>query len=207
MKSIIYKFTHTPSGKYYIGSLKDGSKFQSYKSSSKVVSKMIALNPEDWTKEILIEYIDVEFSTVVVREQELIEEVVARDGWDKIWNQFFHVGVSGCYSPESRKKAIQSLNTPESIANMRKSIIKKYEDDPSYKRKISETVKRQMQDPARKAVIAKANSERVHSEETRRKLSESHKGKKHSPETMIKMREILRKAREKMAEIRASKSK
>ena len=186
MNSIIYKLTHTPTGKFYIGSLKDCSKFDTYKSSSRIVSKMITDNPSDWNREILKVFENVEFNHVVREEHEIIQSYVLSLGWNALWNRAVYTGFHLCYSPEAYKKHAEAMKSE------------------TVRKALSEATKRQMLDPKMKKAIAKANSERKHSDETRRKLSEAHKGKKHSPETMIKMREILKKAREKMAEIRNS---
>ena len=49
---LIYKFTHVPSGKIYIGSLKDSKRWSSYNTSSRVVKAMLEQNPNEWIREI-----------------------------------------------------------------------------------------------------------------------------------------------------------
>lgn len=187
MKSIIYKMIHTPTGKYYIGSLKDSSKLDTYRTSSDIVSKMILDKPEDWVKEVLLEFSEeTPFSEVVIEEQRLIAVAIQELSWDGVWNRFYHSGVSQCYSPEVIARKTATLRTPEIRKKMSESISKALKN-PDYIKKLSDATVKQMQDPKMRAVVAKSNSERIHSDETRKRLSESHKGKKHSEETKEKM--------------------
>jgi hypothetical protein len=148
---------------------------------------MISESPNDWVKEVLIEFSEeVPFSDVVVEEQRLIEVAVQSLGWDNIWNRFYHSGVSQCYSPEVIARKTATLRTPELRKRMSESVSKALEN-PEYIKKLSHAATKQMSSPEARAVIAKANSERVHSDETRRRLSEGHKGILHTEETKQKM--------------------
>ena len=82
---IIYKMTHIPSGKFYIGSLQRFNIWDRYKTSSKVVKAMMILNPEEWTKEILKQYPeDYDPQLLVDEEYSLIDDAVKRVDWDGI---------------------------------------------------------------------------------------------------------------------------
>ena len=167
--SIIYKMTHIPTGKFYIGSLKDSSRFSSYVTSSKYVSRMMKDKPEEWCREIVESFENTPFEEVVVKEQQLIHDNVKALGWNGVWNRFYHSGVAQCYSKETVEKRNRIIRSDE----LRKAA--------------AEKTKLQMSSPEARAVIAKANSARVHSEETKRRLSESHKGIKHTEETKRKI--------------------
>ena len=167
--SIIYKMTHIPTGKFYIGSLKDSSRFSSYVTSSKYVCRMMKDNPDEWLREIIQSFENTPFKEVVIREQALIGESVNELGWDKIWNKFYHSGVAECYSDET--------------VNRRNAIIR----SPQMRKEASERTKLQMASPEARQAVAKANTTRVHSEETKRRLSESHKGILHTEETKRKI--------------------
>lgn len=195
MESVIYKFTHLPTGKLYIGCLKDSRKFETYTSSSRTVSRMMSENPLEWVREVVLKFLDTPFEEVVKMEQRMIQELVELKGWGATWNLFFNDGVSSVYAEEAVRRKIEKLRTPEAREKMRKSIIAKYESDPTYRARLSSSTLEQMKSPARRAAVAKANSERVHSDETKRRLSESHKGKTHSEETKAKLRLILAEAR------------
>jgi hypothetical protein len=184
--SIIYKMTHLPTGRFYIGSLKDSSRFSTYVTSSKSVSKMMTENPAEWVKEIVEEFTNISFYDVVIKEQHLIEHYVKTIGWDKIWNKFYHVGVAECYSPETIAKRSESQLRPET--KLKKSIAtSKRMESPEMREHLAQKTRNQMSDPKYRAIIARANSRRVHSDETRRRLSESHKDILHTEEAKKKI--------------------
>lgn len=158
--SIIYKMAHLPTGKFYIGSLKDSSRFSSYVTSSKYVSRMMKDKPEDWRREIIQHFANTPFQEVVAQEQRLIEKFVIELGWDKIWNKFYHSGVAECYSDETVIKRNAIIKSPE----MRKIA--------------SERTKIQMSKPgARKAVTEGQMGEKNH-----------FYGKHHSAEHIARLR-------------------
>jgi hypothetical protein len=85
---LIYEMTHIPSGKKYIGSLKDDSRWEKYCTSSKTVKPMMKSNPNEWNKEILLKDFcnDVSWSDVVALEQTLIETIANTNGWNSLYN-------------------------------------------------------------------------------------------------------------------------
>ena len=97
---LIYKFTHLPTGKIYIGSLKDEKRWSTYNSSSKLVKKMLEEKPQEWLREILHNTFPDEwtYKEVVDLENDLIRKHVIEWGWDGIWNK--HSGANA-YSPEA----------------------------------------------------------------------------------------------------------
>jgi len=111
--SIIYKMTHLPTGKFYIGSLKDSSRLARYSTSSKYVRAMILDNHEEWIKEIIETFDDIPFYDVVVKEQMLIQSSVERLGWERVFNKFYHNGVAECYSPETIARRLAVMRSPE----------------------------------------------------------------------------------------------
>lgn len=114
---LIYRFTHTPTGKIYIGAKKSVANFDNYCSSSTVVRQMMQASPIEWSREIIACFDDsVEFEDVVQIEQQLIADTVAEHGWDSVWNKHYSWGLGAGFSPESNAKRAQSLNTAESRA-------------------------------------------------------------------------------------------
>jgi hypothetical protein len=85
---LIYQMTHMPTGKRYIGSLKDDSRWEKYCTSSNTVKPMMKSNPTEWTKEILLKDFcnDVSWSDVVGLEQALIDTLAKIDGWNTLFN-------------------------------------------------------------------------------------------------------------------------
>lgn len=172
MTSIIYKFTHLPSGKYYIGSLKDSRRFGKYKTSSSKVSRLYSEAPHEWVKEILDSFEDTEFSKVVEIEQRIIQRIVDQDGWGDMLNDCYFFGSSKVFSPGTSAKRLATLRSEDVRTRISNSLKEFYStrDNPMLGRK--------------------------HSDETRLRLSVSHlgtpstkKGVPVSPETLQKMRE------------------
>jgi hypothetical protein len=129
---IIYKFTHAPTNKYYIGAKKDDDSYHSgnYYSSSKVVSSMMKANPEQWTKEVLYTYSsDTDFSVVINHEQKLIQEAVNNDGWDSIWNKHCRLGDGKLWNTESVSKNRDACKSPE-YREKKASITKQHWQNP-----------------------------------------------------------------------------
>lgn len=77
-----------PTGKKYIGSLKDDARWEKYCTSSKTVKPRMKSNPDEWSKEILLKNFcnDVSWSDVVALEQTLIETIAKTDGWNTLLN-------------------------------------------------------------------------------------------------------------------------
>lgn len=116
---LIYQMTHKPTGKIYIGSLKDDRRWEKYNTSSKVVSKMMKANPEQWARQILCiieQDSQWDFKRVVQLEERLIRRAWERLGWDGIWNKCIG-GQSHRYNPnceQKRREAIKkTMNSPE----------------------------------------------------------------------------------------------
>ena len=98
---IIYKMTHLPTGKFYIGSLQRAGHWHKYTTSSKKVKAMMLSSPEEWAREILKQYPkDYSPQLLVDEEYALIDQAVKQVGWDGIWNLrgSTNLGSSG-YSP------------------------------------------------------------------------------------------------------------
>lgn len=163
MISVVYKFTHLPTGKIYIGSLKDSRRFEKYTTSSTVVSNMYKENPKEWVKEILSTFEDTEFSKVVEIEHRVIKLVVEEDGWGKLFNQFYMRETARVYSPSSDGKRFARLRSDEVRKRISETLKKHFETNPN-----------PMQG-------------RKHNEVSRKKLSESHMGKTVPPEVRLKM--------------------
>jgi len=109
---LIYKFTHVPSGKIYIGSLKDSKRWSSYNTSSRVVKAMLEQNSNEWIREITHDYFPENwtYKEVVDLENSLIKESVLTIGWDALWNK--HYGANA-YSPEAMAAAKAAQETTE----------------------------------------------------------------------------------------------
>jgi hypothetical protein len=109
---LIYKMTHLPTGKIYIGSLKDSKRWETYNTSSKTVRKMLEENPSDWIREIVENEFPDEwtYKEVVDLENYLIKEQVMLIGWESVWNK--HYGANA-YSPEALAAAKAAQETPE----------------------------------------------------------------------------------------------
>ena len=87
--------THKPTGKIYIGALKNSSRWLRYNTSSKVVNPMLKANPEEWHREILLKDFSpiTTWSDVVSMEQSIIEATSKTIGWNMMWNK----GVFKCH--------------------------------------------------------------------------------------------------------------
>lgn len=178
--SIIYKMTHLPTGKIYIGSLKDSSKFKTYLTSSITVKRMMTENPSEWLKEIVKSFHDTEFMHVVAEEQNMIKETVITLGWDKVWNRFYHSGVAKCYSPEAQAKRAYAQMLP-AVRKKKSESMKVTMGSAEMKAHLSKMAKLQMSVPgARKAITEGQMGEKNH-----------FFGKKHSEETKAKMRAAI----------------
>lgn len=107
---LIYKMTHIPTNKVYIGSLKDSSRWVTYNTSSKIVRKMLEENPREWIREIIENEFpnDWTYKEVVDLENQLIKEQVFLVGWESVWNK--HYGANA-YSPEALAAAKAAQET------------------------------------------------------------------------------------------------
>ena len=88
---MIYKMTHVPTGKFYLGSLKDSTRWESYSTSSEIVKPMLAANPDEWQREVLRDTFpnDWSFEDVVNLENEMIKEAIETYGLEGVWNQAY----------------------------------------------------------------------------------------------------------------------
>lgn len=112
---LIYKMTHLPTGKIYIGSLKNSNRWNSYNTSSKTIKAMMSANPEEWKREIFRDKFPKSWgwTEVVNCEHRLIRDYVYRYGWDLVLNGYYNINQGNVYSPESREKAAETMRLPE----------------------------------------------------------------------------------------------
>lgn len=116
---LIYEMHHLPTGKVYIGALKDSNRWLSYNTSSKIVCAMMCANPQEWTRHILLDKFcaDISWGDVVALEQKIIEITAKTIGWDKMWNAGVYKGQAKMViantelykDPEWRKKNKQRV--------------------------------------------------------------------------------------------------
>jgi hypothetical protein len=140
---LIYKMTHLPTGKFYIGSLQRSKIWLRYRTSSKIVKAMMLAHPHEWVREILKEYPeDYDAQLLVDEEYRLIDAAVASFGWNGVWNQrgSRNLGSSG-YSPIARAKQKESAKDPVVIAKSKESKRAYVEANPDYFERISATAK------------------------------------------------------------------
>ena len=80
---------HTPTGKVYIGALKDDTRWSNYNTSSKHVKPLMIAKPTEWERYILLNKFSstVTWAEVVSLEQSIIEATAKSIGWDRMWNQ------------------------------------------------------------------------------------------------------------------------
>ncbi|MDF9788105.1 hypothetical protein [Polynucleobacter sphagniphilus] len=169
---IIYKMTHLPTGKYYIGSLQRSKIWHRYLTSSKTVKAMMKASPHEWKREILKQYAqDYDPQLLVDEEYSLIDEAVELVGWDGIWNQrgSTNLGSSG-YSPEARAKQVASAKDPIVIAKSRASKKAYVEANPDYFDRISATAKATWNTPEM-LEVAKQRAIKQFANEENRKLA------------------------------------
>lgn len=116
---LIYKFTHLPSGRVYIGALKDDGRWETYRSSSRIVKPLMDSNPNEWKREILEQMgSDWAWDEVVYLEQCYIKASVLKFGWDFHFNQIANTGTAAMFSPEAREKIKYALSQPETRQKM-----------------------------------------------------------------------------------------
>ena len=123
---VIYKATHLPTNKPYIGYKANADKLSSYKTSSKIVNPMMTANPHEWKMEPIVFILpNVDAVEAMRLEQEVIKQYFDDlGGWDGIWNQTIGYGFEYSLSPEAvekRRAATRSeeyrQNTKERFAN------------------------------------------------------------------------------------------
>lgn len=169
---IIYKMTHLPTGKYYIGSLQRSKIWHRYLTSSKTVKAMMKENPHEWKREILKQY-DPDYDPQLLVDEEylLIDEAVASVGWDGIWNQrgSTNLGSSG-YSPEARAKQAEKARDPIVIEKSKAGKQAFIEANPDYFDRISATAKETWNTPEM-LEFAKQRAVKQFANEANRKLA------------------------------------
>jgi hypothetical protein len=177
----IYKWTHIPTSKWYIGvrTKKGCHPNDGYICSSKIVKPMIQENPEEWKREILYtgkpqEMIQIEskiLSKFDAKNDPNSYNLQNGDGnftTTKIemplwWRQKISQGNKG------KKRSLESIENYK-IANRKKA------QDPEYIKKLKKPK------PERtKEKISKALSGKPKSKEHRKSMSKSRKGKKRGP--------------------------
>ena len=147
---ILYKMTHLPTGKIYIGSLQRTNIWHRYFTSSKTVKAMMKDSPHEWKREIIKRYPqDYDAQLLVDEEYALIDAAVALVGWEGVWNQrgSTNLGSHG-YSPEARAKQIATAKDQNVIAKSKASKKAYIEANPDYFERISATAKATWNSPA-----------------------------------------------------------
>ena len=106
--------THMPTGKIYIGSLKNDDRWLTYNTISKTVKNMMDTNPIEWQRNILLKdfanYIT--YSDVVALEQRIIKSCFASLGKDKIFNKGYFAQQSKLYGRGIPKSAFTKDSIP-----------------------------------------------------------------------------------------------
>ena len=171
---LIYKMTHLPTGKFYIGSLQRTGIWHRYKTSSRVVRSMMLKNPDEWLREIIKQYpSDYDPQKLVDEEYSLIDDAVKQVGWSGIWNLrgSTNLGSSG-YSPEARDKQRASAKNPEVIAKAKLGKQAFIQAHPDYYDRISASSKLTWNTEEKKAFASKRATEQFSNEENRKLASE-----------------------------------
>lgn len=106
--------THKPTGKIYIGALKNDVAWPKYNTSSKSVKAMMVQNPEEWNKEILLKDFsdNVTFSEVVALEQSLIKSHFVNLGKDMMFNKGYFSQQKKLYGKGIPKTAFAKNSVP-----------------------------------------------------------------------------------------------
>ena len=119
---------HMPTGKIYVGSLKDKKKFKQYKTHSKTVKRMMTERPCEWQRYIVKEFPkDTKWYEVVLLEQLIIKHLGYLIGWENLFNKGYYLNhvklVKGVGKPHAGlfKKGHKTNNgrkqSPEHIKN------------------------------------------------------------------------------------------
>jgi hypothetical protein len=170
---LIYKMTHLPTGKFYIGSLQRAGIWSKYKTSSKIVRDMISNNPEEWVRVVLKRYpSDYDRQKLVDEEYELIDAAVAEFGWDGVWNLrgSRNLGSKG-YSPEARDRPRASVKDFKVIAKAKLSKRAYVEANPDYFDRISATAKSTWSAPEMREYASRRAKMQFSTDESRRNVS------------------------------------
>ena len=187
MFGYIYKITHIPSGRYYIGQHKSPVFDKSYWGKGCVIKQLYRKHPkEEFTREILVWAKD--YDELNRLESEYVNNEVLKDpkcinlktGGD-VWK----------FTDESKQKMAEShVGKPLS---------------EEHKRKISTALSGRTLSEEHKRKLSIYHTGKGHTVETRRKLSISHmghspsnKGVPHSEETKAKLREAWKRRKERV---------
>ena len=87
---VIYRATHLPTNKPYIGYRSDEYALHRYKTSSNLVKNMMTNNPDEWKIEVIVCILQ----NVSQRDGLDLEKVVIRQyrddcgGWNGVWNRY-----------------------------------------------------------------------------------------------------------------------
>ena len=105
---------HKPTGKIYIGSLKDDARWTKYNTSSKTVKSMMETNPEEWERTILLKDFAnyVAFSDVVALEQSIIKSCFETIGKEKMFNKGYFSQQRKLYGRGLPKSAFAKDSIP-----------------------------------------------------------------------------------------------
>ena len=106
--------THLPTGKIYIGSLKDDARWTTYNTSSTTVKAMMLINPSEWQRDILLtDFADyITFSDVVGLEQSIIKSCFETIGKDKVFNKGYFSQQKKLYGRGLPKSAFTKNSIP-----------------------------------------------------------------------------------------------
>jgi hypothetical protein len=107
MQAFVYKWTHKPTLNWYVGVTTGKKKY--YISSSKVITPMIKLNPEEWEKTIIAQG---EYPEMLALETEILQATDARNDL-RSFNQHNNEGGRSRYGhpmTEETKKKIGTAN-------------------------------------------------------------------------------------------------
>lgn len=203
-----YKTTNIINSKYYYGVHSTNNISDGYLGSGLLIKKAIRkYGKGNFKKEILKTFNN--RSDLMLYEKSIITEDVIID---KNSYNLSLGGYGGGYT--SWYENLNEIERESHKNKIRNTIIKKYQDDPTYKKRISESVKRAMKKIDMKTImnrpevrenirkncwdnkevrakISKANKGRIKSEEWRRKIGEANKGRLVSKETRKKIKKAL----------------
>jgi hypothetical protein len=196
---LIYKMTHLPTGKFYIGSLQRSGIWHKYNTSSKIVKSMMLKNPEEWIREVVKQYTsDYDPQKLVDEEYALIDAAVEQVGWDGIWNLrgSTNLGSSG-YSPEARAKQKATTKDPNVIAKSKLAKQAFIAQNPDYFERISATAKSTWNTTEMKAFASKRATKQFANKDNRELASKIKKEYLSlNPEDVNKSLDGIKKARE-----------
>jgi hypothetical protein len=148
IKAFVYKWTHLPTMKWYVGYHK-GTPDDGYICSSKVVKPMILSNPDEWLREIIdtgepLDMLSLETEILTLFNAKKDERSFNKHNGDGKWTT-----TNRKQSPEQRAnkskqvidqwktqkdKMLQSARNPKKIEKL-KTVAEKQQNDPLYKEK------------------------------------------------------------------------